>query len=636
MYKKILKLIALGAAYSAFTVNACSEIKSSINPKNVSIEYTNEGVLRKNGQCDINFVNFGIKNDIVNIDVKKLINPNGTFNLALSALKNGNDGLNDINAGYRFGKEEIIKQIEVTQNGQKVKQYEVTSAVNGEFSLLIKDLKSCEGLSIKQTFRDTVTMKTYLLYSNVKPTDINHVFNIVEFGPSSNNVPYDTLQWNMNTGLDKAREKCGIYIDFHTRSGTGGMHWNWYLSTDNINSKKCDNTQFFEAVKGSYENYEVMDELFGDYYEGYVIKREDENAGHMDGILVNQKYLIEIYQNGCAEQNKDQVICTISSNKKLTYNEFKKEFVENCLAVIIDQEEEPEWSVSTAGITAKYSNYVLNMVNYNRGGLPTSETDKVQYKEFKAANSSGIARFSVSLDCNDGSYIGDKCRCQACPTNCAKCLDATTCTLCKENSVLINGLCECKAGYRLNNDGECVIIPTTTITTTTVIVTTPEPEETTVEVIPTEELEEPVVTEEPVQPNEEEIETPEVENPVEPEEEEIETPEVENPVEPEEEEIKTPEAEESDDDGELSGGDEVSEIADDNDDPAVEASNDEDPTNEAEVEAEAEAENEPIEEPNEEPVEEPIEEPKEEEKIEQVKKPKKVIKIRKCIVKKSN
>jgi len=453
MFKNIFKLLTLFAACSA-SVNACF------------LDYTKEGVLRKDQQCNINFVNFGIDKDISGLNVRRENNANGTFNLAISELKNGNVGLRSDESGYTFKDSETKNYVEISQNGTAIKDFEVKPASRGKFSLVVKNLKTCEGLTIKQIFKADALMNTYLYYSNVTPKDINHPFNIVEFGPSSNDVPYDTLSWNMNTGLDDLREKCRIFIDFRETNNVGGFHWVWYVSTDTVNADKCDNPTFYDIAKKSYASMEVMDELFGDHYNGYVIKREGKENGHMDGILVNQKYLIEIYQNGCDEQNKDQVICTISSNKKLTYHEFTKQFVENCSSVVEDPKEKVQWSVDEKGVTAKFDNYSLNITNKDNdhGALPKNENESVRYKEFKAANSSGIARFNVCTSCGDGSYVGEKCKCQPCPENCTKCLDGKTCTECATGSELIDG--ECKK-----------IITTTTTTTTTTTEDVPTPTE---------------------------------------------------------------------------------------------------------------------------------------------------------------
>ncbi|ORX61258.1 hypothetical protein BCR36DRAFT_315825 [Piromyces finnis] len=488
MFKNILKLFVFFSIYSA--VKGDSPLINSDAAKGVTLDYTKEGVLRKADECSINFVNYGIKNDIINISVKKENNTDGTFNLRIGELKNGNEGLNKYKTGYKFTDDEIKDYVKISQNKSEIKDFVVASVVDGKYSLLVKNLTTCDGLTVKQTYKTPALMATYLYYSNVKPTDINHAFDIAQFGPSSNNVPYDEIHWDMNTGLDRVREQCRIYINYNGREKTGGNHWIWYLSTDNINGENCDNTAFYKAAKSSYVDYEQMEELFGDYYEGYVIKREGSDNGHMDGILVNQKYLIEIYQNGCSEQNKDQVICTISSNKKLSYSEFRKEFIDNCLSIIIDQDEEPEWKISASDISAKFSSYSLDIVNYNRGALPKTETESVTYKEFKAANSSGIARFSVNLNCGAGSFIGEKCRCNACPVNCATCLDGNTCTKCKEGSILIDGQCVCERGFIENEEGVCTPEPTTTTEEpiaepTTTEIPEEEEEETIIEIIET-------------------------------------------------------------------------------------------------------------------------------------------------------
>jgi len=465
MLNKLLKYLAVASVFSATVIKA----------ETVTLDYTKNGVLRKANQCNVNFVNFGIKNDITNISVQKE-QSYGYFNLKIGNLKNGNLGLNKANFGYTFNNSELKNLIKITQNNNEIKNFDVYPSNDGKFSLTIKNLNTCDGLSIKQTFKEPVAVATYLLYSNVKPGDntINQGFDKTEFGPSSNDVPYDTVHWDMNTGLDGAREKCRIYLEFKDLASGGGNHFRWYLSTDNINGENCNNTEFFKSVRNAYNDYELMDELFGDHYEGYVIKRESGDIAHMDGILHNQNYLIEIYQDGCNEQNKDQVICTISSKEKLTFKQFEEEFVENCLSVVIDQHEEAKWKVSDTGASAIFSNYALNIVNNNRGALPKSENGSISYKEFKGATSSGIARFSVSLDCGDGSYIGDKCRCNTCPTNCSKCLGESTCTECKEGSILVDGQCVCELGYKEDDEGMCTLEPITTTVEATITDTVEE------------------------------------------------------------------------------------------------------------------------------------------------------------------
>eukprot|EP00833_Pecoramyces_ruminatium_P004436 jgi/Orpsp1_1/1178468/evm.model.c7180000065435.1 len=415
----------------------------------VEVEYTKDGVTRKDGKCNINFVNFGIEDSITQITVSFKENT-----LIIEKLKNGNEGLNN---GMKFTQEELNKYIEIYQDGENITDFTIPSYSNGLFSIQIKNLDSCEGITVKQTYKEDVSMYTYLLYENVVPKPINTNFASERFGPSSNNIPYSIIHWDMNHGLDELREKCGIYIKYNGRSSGGGWHYVWYLSTENINTKNCSNTEFYNIAKKHYVDYDIMEEIFGDHYEGYVIKRETGAEGHMDGIVTNNKYIVEMYQQECGNQSGYQVICTMSSLEKLTFDQFTNELINNCLSIIIDKTEVPTYEVDSSGITLKFKSYSLKVVNNGKGSLPTSTSGSVSYKEFSGATSSGVARFSASLSCYDGSYKDDKCRCQACPVNCSLCKDANTCTSCKDNlsSTLENGQCKCNPGYFADENGLC-------------------------------------------------------------------------------------------------------------------------------------------------------------------------------------
>ena len=371
----------------------------------VTIEYTKDGVLRKDGTCNINFINFGIDNN----SYKSISSITVTYNkknkeLTIAKLKNGNEGLNN---GMSFTTSDLKKYILINQGEKKITDFSIPSNRNGEFSIKLSNIQNCDDITVKQTFKESVKMHTYLLYANVVPDFINKNFGNAEFGPSSNGVPYSILYWNMN-GLDEIREKCGIYIQFNNYSGN---HYVWYLSIENINNKNCTNTQFYNIAKKYYEDYSSMIELFGEHYEGYVIKRESSNEGHMDGIVVNQKYIVEMYQQQCGSQNQYQVICTMTSVNKLTFSKFTSDLINNCLSIIIDKTEIPTYTVDDSGITMKFKTYTLKVVNSDKGSLPKSQSDSVSYKEFSGATSSGIARFKASLSCYDGSYKDEKCRC---------------------------------------------------------------------------------------------------------------------------------------------------------------------------------------------------------------------------------
>jgi len=389
-------------------ITLCLLIVSGIKAKYEGVEYNPEGVLRKDSTCNINFINFGIEENshkcISDISVTY-----SNKNLKIEKLKNGNEGLNSKTS---FTKDELPKYIKIFQNGQEITQnVSFPDYKNGYFSIEISNLKSCEGITVKQTYKEPAIMHTYLLYENKVPSPINKGFPSNQFGPSKNDIPYSIVNWDMNEGLDEVREKCGIYIQYRERGTGGGNHFVWYLSIENINNKKCTNTEFYNIAKKHYNDYYKMEEIFGDHYEGYVIKRETGSVGHMDGVIVNRKYIIEMYQKACGKQNGYQVICTIPSVDKLTFSEFTNELINNCLSVIIDKEEKPKYIVNSDGITMNFQSYSIKIVNNSEGKLPTSESETVVYKEFSGVTSSGIARFSLSLECYDGSYSDEKCRC---------------------------------------------------------------------------------------------------------------------------------------------------------------------------------------------------------------------------------
>jgi hypothetical protein len=409
----------------------------------VTVEYTKNGVLRKNNKCNVNFVNFGIGDTIKNINVSK-----SGDKIIIEGLKDGNEGQNNEAFKIIDNKNYIL----VTQ-GKEKKEFTITKEVNGLFSIEIKNIKSCDGLTVKQTYKLNVLLHTYLLYVNKIPDTINSSFPADQFGPSSNGVPYDTLYWDMNKGLDEIRENCGIFIDYRERNSNGGYHYKWYLSTENINLNNCSNEDFYKIVRKNYPKYDKMYELFGDYYEGYVLKRESSKVGHMDGII-KSNFIIEVYHEACGTQSDNQVICTISSQKKLKFQDFTDELMKNCLSIIVDKDEVGKWSANESYVDAQFENYSIRVENNGEGSLPTSKSDVVEYKTFKAVNSSGVARFKVSLICKDGTYRDDKCRCQACSLGCKLCTGKNKCTECNHGT-LTNDKCVCDTGYFMSKDGVC-------------------------------------------------------------------------------------------------------------------------------------------------------------------------------------
>jgi len=409
IFKNYIKCIALITPFLFTVVNAV-----------VSLEYSTKGVLRKDtdNNCNINFINFGMEKNVKNIKLQigTTINnayrgtknniPSQKFNVILSNMINGNQKLN---ANLSFSKGELSKYIIVTQNGNPITISDVNMTTNKDyFGFTIENLETCDGLTIKQTYKEPIISHTFLLYSNVIPPTINQGFSSGLFGPSSNNTPYTIINWDMNGGLDSIREKCGIFILYDIFQSS---HWSFFISIENKNLNKCTNKEFYAAAKAHFVDYTSMLEIFGDRFDGYVLKKENYDVIHVDGIVTNIQYIIEVYQKQCGKQNGNQVVCTVSSNKKLSFNEFANEIVNNCLRIIIDKNEVPQWTVNRTGITGKFSKYSLNIVNKDAGSLPTSSDGEVKYKEYSGLSSGGFARFHVGLQCFDGSYSDDNCSC---------------------------------------------------------------------------------------------------------------------------------------------------------------------------------------------------------------------------------
>jgi len=387
------------------------------------LEYTENGVLRKSSSgCNINFVNFGIESSITSINEKISYNnnnvqtsniPKSTFNLILENLVNGNIRIN--NNGESVTNEELKSLIKVTQGDNNLDfTVSIVSSSPKYFSLTINNLETCDNLTIKQTHKYNVNISTFLLYANIIPDPVDKAYSNERYGPSGNGSPYSVIQWNME-GLDALRQQCGIYIKYATINDK--YRWNWYLSRENKNIKNCSNPEFYKIVKQYFVDYNPMYEMFGDYYEGYLLQSVNYYGAHMDGILIH-KYIIEIYQENCGGllSNGSQVACTISSDNILSYGDFTNKVVKECLPLFINSNETPKWTLNTSSLTGTFNDYSIKIENLktisNEGSIPKSTSGNVSYKVFDGADGSGIARFKATLSCNkDSVYMDNKCRC---------------------------------------------------------------------------------------------------------------------------------------------------------------------------------------------------------------------------------
>jgi len=385
----------------------------------VTLRYTDEGVLRRNGQCEITFVNFGIDNDIKNITVTKNVNDDTKlFSVIIKDLINGNIG---INKGTNITLSEMSNYIKISQGDKNIIDFEVipdseTQELNyttGLFNLNINNLETCEGLIIKQVFKDELVVVTNrLYYKNVIPTKISKSFDKKYFGPSYS-YPFKKIHWKMNEGVDDLRKTCGIHMKY---SGYVQVdHWQYYLSTESVNSKNCTVIQFAEILKKHYVDYQYTVDLLGENYVGYVFKREGHEDVHMDGSILGINYLIEIYEKSCNIQFTDQSICTIPSVHELTFLEFTKLLIKNCLHIDIAEEENPEWTINKGIASGILKNQVITIKASDKdakGSLPETIDDLINYDN-SYIDYVPVTRLAISFSCTNNSFMNDNCKCQS-------------------------------------------------------------------------------------------------------------------------------------------------------------------------------------------------------------------------------
>jgi len=406
----------------------------------VTLEYNEEGVLRKDGNCDMIFTNFGTEKTITGISVKKNVNKGtNTFNVTLSGLINGNIGLNYETV---FNKSDFPMYIKVTQNNTELNDIEFPWINNNlsKFNLKINNLTTCDGLKVKQYFKDElVSVANRLYYVNKVPDSINHSFDSKLFGPSYD-YPFKRIHWKINEGLEDLIRTCGIYMVYGNLSSSNRNHWQYYLSVDSINTKKCNTLQFFEVVKRHYTDYHYTAELFGENYVGYVFKREGHIEAHMDGVITDNHYLIEVFHRKCNNGSEPRTTCTIKSDKPLLYTEFSDKLIKECFKDIINEEEEIVWEVDSKNFIGKMKNMKIKIVNGDSQlkYLPASINGTINYKSSSTQNSTPYARFIFDFTCSDGTFMNDKCECQACALHCEKCTSAEKCEKCDESTSLIN------------------------------------------------------------------------------------------------------------------------------------------------------------------------------------------------------
>jgi len=385
----------------------------------ITIKYTESGVLRRDGVCHITYINFGTEEHLKMQTITKNIDKStGTFNVIITSLVNGNIG---INKGTTVTVEELYDLIKITQNGHIISNYEIINAdfKNGYFDLKLNYITTCEGLIIKQTFKESLLeVANRLYYYNAIPPIINKNFPQNHFGPSYD-YPFKRIHWKINEGLDDLRKSCGIHLVYSgNRIVTSNTnHWQYYLSIESVNSKSCTVLEFFEVIKRNYIDYQYTIDLLGEGYVGYVLKREGHVEAHMDGVNLGVKHSIEIYQKSCNKQFENQIICTIRTDNELSFMEFTNKFIKLCMNVTLVEEHIPAWSINDGVATGLFDNEIveISMIENEkdaRGSLPDSTDKNIIYKSFNDAKISKVARFVVNYVCKERTYINDKCRCE--------------------------------------------------------------------------------------------------------------------------------------------------------------------------------------------------------------------------------
>jgi len=410
MKKYINNLLVLILIF--FITSGEARIKSHPEEK---VLYTDEGVLRIDQKCNITFVNFGTDYFIYKRNVnRKFDSTNTIFNVTITSLVNGNIG---INYNSNVTVEELHDLIKIKQNNVEITDYEVSNVnyKSGFFDLKINNLSTCDGLIVKQTFKEKYAIvSNRLYYKNIIPETINQAFCSSDFGPPLE-YPFHRLNWDFNAGVDDLRETCGIYIDYDSFVSDNTYHWKYYLSIDSVNKKKCSVPEFFEIVKKHFIDYEYCEELLGKNFVGYVFKREGHVDVHMDGVLRDVNNSVEIFQKNCNNTVfSDQIVCTLTSDEPLSFNNFTTRLMNECFQVQIDENSEPEWSISKSVATGKLNGQIITIKKSDKGvkgSLPSNVDGNITYSNANE-NFIKLARFLVEFTCENGYYINDKCKCQ--------------------------------------------------------------------------------------------------------------------------------------------------------------------------------------------------------------------------------
>jgi len=380
----------------------------------VTLKYTDDGVLRRDGKCHITFVNFGVENNISSKSVDIVNKNDETFSVIITGLINGNMGLN---YDTKFELEDIKKYIKIIQDNKEISDIEVSNMnlPKGTFDLKINNISTCDGLIVKQTFKDNLlVIENRILYENDIPEKINQSFDSDKFGPDKK-YPIPNIHWKINEGLDELRKTCGIYIKYYIDkpNTSNNIHWEYYLSIENINTKKCTVFEYSKIVKNNFNDYEKISDIVGDNYIIYVLKREGHKEAQINGIIKDINYILEINQKSCTE--KDALnIGSIKSNEPILFTEFTNKLVNEYFNIELEGNEKIEWTISSDKKTAngKMISQIIKVESL-KGTFPEYIDGTINYETNEGINSISVSRFVVTFACSEKTYIDDNCICHS-------------------------------------------------------------------------------------------------------------------------------------------------------------------------------------------------------------------------------
>lgn len=165
----------------------------------------------------------------------------------------------------------------------------------------------------------------YLLYSNRLPENVNKPFEAVEFGPSGNNTAYITVTVDLN----KVQEKAQVWVN-----ESGYQYYSidsdqWVEEEEQriAAMKSYWETVIYPAI--DQEDRQAMDLIFGgagNFY-GYVLKKENYNVWHIDGILAQEPpvYVVELYDYTSGSAVPRFNIAGNQTATGVSYPDFKRE-----------------------------------------------------------------------------------------------------------------------------------------------------------------------------------------------------------------------------------------------------------------------------------------------------------------------